>query len=271
MKPYTEGVINYTGNKSKLLKNIIPLLPPHERLVDCCAGGLSVTLNTSDVVLSNDINKEIQGIYQWLLSSDYETTVNVIESIIKDNKLSSTDKDSYHSFRDLYNTSPSPDKLLVLIYHSFSNQIRFNPSGHFNMPFGHRSFNPSSKKKLKNFYTSIANKAIEFKCGSFFDIDINNGDFVYIDPPYLATNFLYNTDWNEITDKAMMDWLDELDERGIKFGMSNVLEHRGNENTELKEWSKKYNVHNFDINYTSGIYHAKNTDKPTVEVYITNA
>ena len=37
-----------------------------------------------------------------------------------------------------------------------------------------------------------------------------------------------------------------------------------------KDWEKKYHTHKINYNYKNSNYHAKNTDKRTIEVLITN-
>ena len=50
---------------------------------------------------------------------------------------------------------------------------------------------------------------------------------------------------------------DNLNNNSIKFALSNVLEHKGQENTILKEWSKKYNVHFLNQRYDNCNYQVK--------------
>lgn len=64
--------------------------------------------------------------------------------------------------------------------------------------------------------------------------------------------------------------LDKVNSKGAKFAVSNVIEHKGKSNDILKEWMKKYNVHYLDYHYANCNYQGKNTDKPTIEVLITN-
>ena len=103
----------------------------------------------------------------------------------------------------------------------------------------------------------------------FKDVKILDGDFVYVDPPYLITVADYNKFWSEDEEKDLLNLLDSLNDRGIKFGLSNVLEHHGKENTLLKEWSKKYNVKHLNKKYVFNIYHSKEKNG-TDEVYIFN-
>ena len=95
---------------------------------------------------------------------------------------------------------------------------------------------------------------------------------MYCDPPYLNTTATYNENggWTEKEEQKLYDILDDLNKRNIKFALSNVLEDKGRENLMLKEWSKKYNVNYLNNTYSNCNYQAKNKDKKTVEVLITN-
>ena len=82
---------------------------------------------------------------------------------------------------------------------------------------------------------------------------LNENDFIYIDPPYLITLGTYNENngWNEDDERTLYMLLDELNEKGIKFGLSNVLIHKGKENTILKEFIKNYNYVDIDVTYSA--------------------
>ena len=64
--------------------------------------------------------------------------------------------------------------------------------------------------------------------------------------------------------------LDKLNERGIKFALSNVFYHKGETNEKLIEWSKKYIVTYLDKTYSNCNYHIKERNAKTVEVLVTN-
>jgi len=103
-------------------------------------------------------------------------------------------------------------------------------------------------------------------------VNVNSDDLVYIDPPYLITEAVYNKGWTQASDYIMMGWLDGLHERGIEFVMSNVTHHRGKVNQELIDWATDngYTVISKDHKYVSNSYQAKDMDKKTIEVMITN-
>lgn len=252
-----DGVLNYTGNKSKLIPKLNELFSKSKatRLVDCCAGGMSVSLNNNfDCVLANDSHQYLIKMYKHMLS--YKTFDHLdfrIKSSIQSYGLGKTPdhKENYIKFREVFNKilEDNHDEsmlfLLCLHYHSFSNMIRFSDEG-FNVSFGARTYNPSCQKKLKNFFSVMRKKNIELSNKSFVDLDIKPTDLVYIDPPYLITHAVYNEGWDESSDLMMFDFIDDLNSRGIDFVMSNVFHHRGKTNQPLIDWSKniKYTTKN---------------------------
>lgn len=67
-----------------------------------------------------------------------------------------------------------------------------------------------------------------------------------------------------------IDKLDEIDNAGVRFGLSNVLESKGKENTILKEWANRYKVNYLEHTYSNCSYHKKDKESKDVEVLITN-
>ena len=64
--------------------------------------------------------------------------------------------------------------------------------------------------------------------------------------------------------------VDKANEKGIKFALSNVIEHNGIINNGLLEWSKKYKVYEIDSDYSNCSYHKKDKTLRTREVLIVN-
>ena len=108
------------------------------------------------------------------------------------------------------------------------------------------------------------------------DLKIDNlgaEDLVYCDPPYLITCASYNENegWNENKEHELLNLLDSLNCKGVKFALSNVLENKGKTNNILKEWAKNYNIHYLNNSYGNSNYHAKDkSNNSTIEVLITN-
>ena len=169
--------------------------------------------------------------------------------------------------------------LYVIIVYAFNNQIRFNSNGEFNLPVGKRDFNKKMQQKLSDFIDKIKEQNCKFTCLDFreFDIDtLGNNDFVYVDPPYLITCATYNEQggWSETDEKDLLKFLDILNEKKMRFALSNVLRSKGRENTILIEWldknKDKYRVVNLNYSYSNSNYQTKDKTSNSEEVLITN-
>ncbi len=211
-----------------------------------------------------------------MCSSD---VIKYIDNTIQEWGLSETNKDAYLKFREHYNKTKNPLDLYILTCFSFNHQIRFNERHEYNNPFGqNRScFNNSIRANLIKFVNNI--KGINFSSMDFRDFNINRlqkGDFIYCDPPYTITTGSYNDGkrgfkgWSTEDDRDLFELLDKVNNSGAQFALSNVIEHKGNINEPLLKWSSKYHVHHINYNYSNSNYHAKDTEKETKEVLITN-
>lgn len=290
--------LNYTGGKFKLLPQILPLLPNDiNTFIDLFSGGCNVGINVkADCIICNDIESHIIDLFYYFKTINSNKLLNDIESIIDKYGLSNTykngyeyyntnssdgvakyNKDKYLKMRSDFNKDTSNSLLFycVLVF-AFNNQIRFNSKGEFNMPVNKRDFNKSLRSSLVKFVDKLNEINIHFANYDFNELNIdelNESDFVYCDPPYLVTCASYNEQdgWDETKEKELLELLDKLNEKGIRFALSNVLEHKGKSNDILKEWSKKYTVHHLNKDYSNCSYHTKDKSKTsTDEVLITN-
>ena len=278
MEKYIKSPMNYTGGKGKLLNQILPLFPKDvNTFVDLFTGGCNVAVNISaNKIIANDLCTQVIDTYKGIQNNTTEENIKMIEKIINEYDLSKENKEGYLELRKAYNDGNKEWHIFyTLLAYSFNNQIRFNKKGEFNMPFGkgRSSFNPTLKKKFEDFSNAIHNKNIKFTNNDFKKLNIDklkDDDFVYLDPPYLVTEATYNTGWNEETEKELLSLCDRLNEKGIKFAISNVLEHNGSKNEILINWSKNYNVNYLDYNYSNCNYHKKDNGHKSIEVLITN-
>jgi site-specific DNA-adenine methylase len=202
-----------------------------------------------------------------------------IKDLIEKYQLSKTNQEGFNNLRKYYNTeNKSPIVLYTMICFAFNYQIRFNSKDEYNMPFGkdRSSFNQTLENKLCEFVKTLHNKDCYFYNKNFMDIKINNlseNDLIYCDPPYFAgsvATYNENGGWTETNEQNLLDLLTQLNQSNIKFALSNVLEHKGEQNKLLIDWSKSYNIHYLDKNYNNCNYQLKNKALNTVEVLITN-
>jgi DNA adenine methylase Dam len=274
---------NYVGGKNRLIEQILPYFPDKIRyFVDLFGGGFTVGLNAlerSNVVIYNEIDKNLVDFYKYIYENDLDETINKIEQIISDNNLSKFSKEEYYIFREKFNTNKeykTPLHFYILATHSFNYAIEYDSKGNFNMSSGasRSSFNNSIKKKLIICIEEIQNHKISFSSSSFEKLKIekfNNNDLIYLDPPYLATGRTgYAKHWSIEKEKELLDFIDKLNEKNIKFALSNVLSDKGKTNQLLIDWCKKYNTYHLNFDYSNSNHQISNKDLPTDEVLITN-
>ena len=108
-----------------------------------------------------------------------------------------------------------------------------------------------------------------------FDINQLDGDsLVYLDPPYLISTATYNEGggWTEHDEQDLLDFMDLLNEQGIRFVLSNMLEHKGRRNHLLIDWIGRRDMQVVDINmdYSNSNYQVEGKNSGTVEVLVKN-
>lgn len=271
--------LNYIGGKYRLLPQILPYFPKRiNTFVDLFAGGLDVSLNIqANHVVCNDINNYVIGLFEYFQQNTIENILTDIHRTINEYCLTKQNNDGYYALREEYNRTHSSVHLFLLVCFGFNHQFRFNSNGKFNNPFGKNrsSYNANTESNLILMHEKLQN--IEFHIGEFreFNTDfMNNNDFLYADPPYLISCGSYNdgkrgfAGWSANDDVALFEMLDSLNARHIRFALSNVIRHKGIENTRLLEWAGNYHIHNLNASYANSNYQA--TASETVEVLITN-
>ena len=289
--------LNYTGGKFKLLPQILPLFPNKiDTFIDLFGGGFNVGINVkANQIIYNDIEKHIVELLNYFKNNEGNVIIKQIDSLIDKYGLTRTDKYGYEYYgcnssegvsrinkkpylklREDYNKNKTPLLFFTTIIFAFSNQIRFNSKGEFNVSVNKRDFNNNIKNNLIRFLNKMKEIEVFFYNEDFTKLKINTlsqNDFVYCDPPYLITcaNYNENGGWDENKEIELLNLLDNLNCKGVKFALSNVLENKGKTNNILKKWVKDYNIHYLNNSYGNCNYHTKDkSNNSTIEVLITN-
>ena len=273
---YIKSPLNYVGGKYKLLKEILPLFPNDiDTFVDLFGGGFNVGINVNaEHIVYNDLEEHVVELLNYLSDNETEKLLSEIDSLIEKYNLSKENAEGFNQLREYYNEeNNSPIVFYTMICYAFNYQIRFNQNGKYNMPFGkaRSSFNPSLRQKFIEFVEELHSKNITFLSESFetFNIeDLDSNDFVYCDPPYFNSVAAYNEQggWTEEHEEMLLILLDSLNDKGVKFALSNNLKY---ENPLLDKWKDKYNVYYLNGDYSNCNYHKIDRSKD-VEVLITN-
>lgn len=247
--------LNYIGGKFEVLDLIKNNLPKRiDTFYDLFGGGGTVSINiNSKKVVYNDINWVVRDLLEKITHDDFLQTYNYIEKTIKKYNLEKKNKESYNNFRNKYNSvekgSRNPLDLYLLICYGFEHQIRFNNKMEFNNPCGNSGYNQEMLEKLVSYSNRSKRMNIVFKSMDYKKLlpDIEKNDFVYCDPPYLISCGAYNdgkrgfNGWGEKQEQELLDFLDLLNSKGIKFMLSNMRDRNQKSNTPLSKWIKSNN------------------------------
>lgn len=280
---FIKSPLNYTGGKYKILNSIFPYFPKEiNTFIDLFGGGFNVGINANaNKIIYNDHITYLRDMFKFFQETESSFILENIKARISEFNLDNKNVEGYLKLRKKYNKTKNILDLFILTCYSFNHQIRFNNKYEFNTPFGkNRSvYNNTIEQNLLNFLFNIKNKNIEFISNDFSyikDYKFEVNDFVYCDPPYLISNASYNDgkrgfgNWTQYEDDKLLELLDFLNDKGVKFLLSNVITHKGITNENLKKWSSKYSIKNIDKKYNNCNYQLKNKNTITQEVIIYN-
>lgn len=289
----------YVGDKYKLIREIRTHFPERiNRLIEPFVGGGSVMMNVeANGYLLNDIDSYVIAIHRMLcgfigyenaffnqffaLVNQYGLSLSYVGRTAPDDLkrafpktyYAKYNKEAYARLKNDFNNGGKEDvmRLYMLLIYGFNRMLRFNGKGDFNLPVGDVDFNQNTRDALDDYFLLLANKQVEWYNLDFRvflgGIVYQEGDLVYLDPPYLITFSEYNKLWNDETEHDLLMLLDELDSRGIHFAISNVTHYKGKINEAFLEWSAHYTSYPIKSNYIS---FNDNTKKSFNEVLVTN-
>lgn len=288
----------YVGDKYKLMPQIRKEFPEriHAFIEPFCGGG-SVFLNVNAFEYHlNDINSSMIDLHKFLISyKDKESDFfSLITNVIVEFRLSASfigrtvpdnlkkvyvktyyaryNKEGYIRLRAEYNSDKSNMLFLyLLLIYGFNHMVRYNAKGEFNLPVGNVDFNFNVEKALKAYFKAARERKLFFYNQDFEtflnSFTISEDDLIYLDPPYLITFSEYNKIWNKDEEQRLLDLLDTLSKKNIRFAISNLLFQKGKYNALFNYWARQYSIINISSNYIS--YH-DNSNKNSVEVLVKN-
>lgn len=289
----------YVGDKYKLIREIKTHFPDNiGRLIEPFVGGGSVFMNVeAEEYLLNDLDRFVIAIHQMLsgyigrLDDFYNEFVEIVDryglslsyraNVVPDELkkafpktyYAKYNKEGYNRMKADFNQGGQIDiqMLYVLLIYGFNRMLRFNKKGEFNLPPGDVDFNANAYEALSDYFRLLQNRHIEWNNLDFREflhgIEYRQNDLIYLDPPYLITFSEYNKFWNDETEHDLLTLLDELNQEGVRFAISNVTHYRGKINEVFLNWSAHYNSYPIKSNYIS---FNDNTIKQFNEVLVTN-
>lgn len=299
MEKFIRSPFFYVGDKYKLISQLKSYFPDHINtyIEPFCGGGSSFLNISANKYYLNDIDKYIISLHKFFYqhARNPQYIFSSLEHIIEEYRLSCSfrnrtvpeelKKEHIKTYYAIYNKTSflkmrkdfnkTKDNLLLLyllLIYGFNHFLRFNKSGDFNLPVGNVDFNKNVVDALHNYLNFAQKKELHFSNLDFNDflsnISFDENSFVYCDPPYLISDSEYNKLWHGKDELNLLNLLDNLNSKHIKFALSNVFYHKGKSNDMLIEWAQKYKIIPIQSNYIS--YHDNSIKSNTQEVLIIN-
>jgi DNA adenine methylase len=254
--------IKWQGNKSKHINKFIQYIPTFtgtyiEPFLG--SGALLLKLQPKKWII-NDINKDLVNIWKYV-KSDPQGIIDIFTEFGNHFKpLSKEDKVKY--CRDITSKIESipydikrASMYLLIKYCSYMGDIIRNKNFYFhgldlpilinnryffleqntynNIQLVSQFLNTKSGKIFNKSYEKILDKAKE-------------GDFVFLDPPYIEThNYRFNYNKDEVLDETFIQQLfiqvKKLDERNVKWLMTQA------DTQQIKDTFKEYTIKKFEV------------------------
>ena len=289
----------YVGDKYKLVQEIRTHFPQQiNRLIEPFVGGGSVMLNVdADGYLLNDIDSCVISLHRMLqgyigregefldelytIIDQYGLSLSLRSDVVPKELKAAYPKTYYARYNKtgyqrmkadfIEDGQQDMQRLYLLLIYGFNHMLRFNSKGLFNLPVGNVDFNKNVQDALTDYFRLLSQKQAEWHNEDYRqflgNIIFQEGDLVYLDPPYLITFSEYNKLWSEDVERDLLALLNNLNARGVNFAISNVTHYRGRTNTLFLEWSAQYHTHSIKSNYIS---FNDNSIKQFSEVLVTN-
>ena len=235
------GFLRWVGSKRWLAQQIEELLPVRvNHYYEPFLGSGSVFLAICGNVPSfgSDLNEELINAFKIVRDSPDQLMSKINE--FDDGKSAYLEIRAWDRQKD-FSSLPLLDRAARFVYlnhTSFNGLHRVNSSGSFNVPFGDRS--PSweklgisisnASKRLKKGLELAGKENLNARAYGFSDLALEEGDFVYLDPPYVNrlreksfVSYTQNRFTPQDTDQLISS-LKSIDEAGANFLFSNFYE-----------------------------------------------
>lgn len=221
----------------------------------------------------SDSNPHIINLYNAIKRGDI--TPEIARAFLQEEgeRLKQRGETHYYEIRERFNEKGNPLDLLFLNRSSFNGVMRFNKSGKFNVPFGHKPhrFAPAYITKIVNQikYVSQAVRMYDWRfiCSDFRPIvqQAAEGDLIYCDPPYSGRHTDYFNSWS---DKDEQELYALLESTKAHFILSTWHSNKYRVNPALEKYAQKFFVFTREHFYHVGA--SEKNRNPVLEALVLN-
>ncbi len=228
-------VLKWAGGKRQLLELMRPLFPSDmEVYCEPFVGGGAVLFDLQpDTAYVNDVNSDLIRVYMVIrdsvddLVAELKTYQNTAEDFYRIRDLD-RNKEAYNALSDVQKAA----RVLYLNKTCYNGLYRVNSKGEFNAPYGkYKNPNIVNESILRAVSAYFNSSHIHFFHTDYADVlkklPDGPGTFVYLDPPYdpisetAGFTGYSKGGFTKADQERLKECCDDLDERGIKFMLSN--------------------------------------------------
>lgn len=277
-KPPLVPPLKCQGIKTKLVGEIARIAQAQgfRRWIEPFCGSCVVALNVQPKKASlSDTNIHIIRLYQEIQNGNL--TAALAKSFLEEegNKLRTIGEPYFYTVRERFNTCPTSLDFLFLNRSCFNGVMRFNRSGKFNVPYGHKperfaqAYVTKITNQIRRILEVISSCNWTFAATDFRQTleSANPGDLVYVDPPYAGRHVDYFNSWSEADEIELENLLKQLP---CGFILSTWHSNEFRKNPLIEQ---SWNDPRFHVLLREHYYHVGSTENlrhPMIEALITN-
>jgi len=211
-----QPVIKWSGSKRSQAKLIINEFP---KIIDTYyepfigGGSVLIELLNTDIKVNkyicSDLNKDLIDLWNEIKNNPLKVSEQY--SIMWNEMNINEDKDFkrgyFYRVRERFNKEKSPYDFMFIMRTTTNGMPRYNKKGEFNNSFHitRDGIKPPTLDKTIKQWSELLNKFnVEFICQDYSNIQSNENDILYLDPPYSSTLGMY---YGSIDNNLLWEWL----------------------------------------------------------------
>lgn len=211
-------LVKWTGSKRSQALRITQHIPDHRRYFEpFLGGGALLYLAGRPGSVAGDIYEPLIKLWKAIQTDPQ----SVVDDYRKQWSLLQRDlPDYYYNVRVRFNRNPNALDLNFLVRTCVNGIIRFNHDGEFNNSFhlSRKGMRPERFAKVVAAWHKVI-QGVTFVCQDYQETlaEVEEGDFVYFDPPYAGNNMRYTASLNL---ERFFRQLEALNQRNVKWALS---------------------------------------------------
>ena len=199
-----QPVIKWSGSKRSQCENIIKYFPKEmDTYYEPFCGGASVCralMESKDHKVNkfvcSDLNRDLINLWNAVKNRPKEVAdyYKILWTEMNKNDDKAIKRAYFENVRERYNKEWNPLDFMFIMRTTTNGMPRYNSKGEFNNSFHitRNGINPDTLEKIIFEWSDLLNKNnVEFRYCSYIEIEPQENDFIYMDPPYANTKGMY--------------------------------------------------------------------------------